>query len=221
MAESSVPTLWSGAPDSTSVNRQQRRRGRKLSDMMSYTAQVISENGYHMASLDEIAERMDLSKASIYHYFDGKEALVTATLESCASYVQQRLQEAAASDGTPTERLAQLIRTQVNLIAVEAVEVARLFVQPLDWPPAIAETVLQAQRDHGRIFRDVIHEGVVAGEFQVADERIARMALQGGMNLVPTWYSDKLGGKRGAVVVEDITSTLMRLVLPAAPPIQA
>jgi TetR/AcrR family transcriptional regulator, regulator of autoinduction and epiphytic fitness len=216
MDQPSAPALWAGGVADVSASRQQRRRGRKLSDMMSFTAKVIAENGYHMTSLDDIAERMDLSKASIYHYFDGKEALVLATLESCASYVEQRLREAAAISGTATERLENLIRTQIELISVEDVDVSRLFLQPIDWPPAIAVKVRDWQRQHGRIFRDVIHAGLDTGEFRAADERMARMAIQGAMNLVPAWYGAELASDKDAEILAKITATIMRVVLPVA-----
>lgn len=216
MKQAAGLTLWSGASTDETVSRQQRRRDRKLNDMMSFTAQTIAERGYHMTNLDDIAERLDLSKASIYHYFDGKEALVLATLASCASYVQQRLAEAVAEPGTASERLQRLIRTQIELISVEDVEVARLFLQPLDWPPAIAEKVREWQREHGSLFRDVIREGVESGEFDVPDERVARMVLQGGMNFVPAWFDAATIEERGEQLLETITDALMRVLRPSS-----
>ncbi|MGK2321127.1 TetR/AcrR family transcriptional regulator [Gordonia rhizosphera] len=182
--------------------------------MMSLTAQMIAQRGYHLTNLDDIAEQMDLSKASIYHYFDGKEALVMATLESCATYVEQRLTETAAREGTSAERLENLIRTQIELISVENVDIARLFLQSFDWPPSIGDAVHEWQRRHGRIFREVIHAGIESGEFVVRDERIACMAIQGAMNLVPVWYGNELA-RGDTKVLDDITASLMRIVIAA------
>jgi TetR/AcrR family transcriptional regulator, regulator of autoinduction and epiphytic fitness len=207
-----APSLTSTDEGEAIVNRQERRRGRKLSTMMSLTAKMIAEQGYHMTSLDEIADQMDLSKASIYHYFDGKEALVMATLESCASYVETRLREAAAIEGTATERLENLIRTQIRLISVEDVDVARLFLQSFDWPPAIGEAVRAWQRQHGQIFRGVIRDGVASGEFDLSDERMALMVIEGGMNLVPLWYGKQLRARDGEAQLTQIVETLMRTV---------
>jgi TetR/AcrR family transcriptional regulator, regulator of autoinduction and epiphytic fitness len=207
---------WLDIPDEEGTSRQARRRGRKVNDMMAFTAQMIAERGYHMTSLDDIADRLDLSKASIYHYFDGKEALVLATLESCAEYSYQQLSQAAKSEGTATERLRALIRRHLYISSVENVEIARLFMQPLDWPPTIAEAVNKRLRDHIRLFRDVIRTGIDAGEFGITDERIANMAIQGAMSLVPAWYGKELGGRNSASVLEDLTDELMRLVAPQA-----
>src|SRR5260221_6273835 len=180
---------WLSSPNAQSATRQERRRGRKVNEILTLTAQLVAEQGYHGTNLEEIADRLDLSKASIYHYFDAKEPLVLATLAACHSYVSSQLREVAAAPGSPTERLSRLIRRHLEIITAEAVETSRLFLRPVDWPPSIADAVRGWQKEHGRIFRDVISEGVRAGEFDCVDERAAHMTIQRAMSLVPSWYT--------------------------------
>lgn len=208
---------WLATPEREGQSRQERRRDRKVNDIMAFTAQTIAERGYHMTSLDDIAERLDLSKASIYHYFDSKEALVLATLESCADYSRQQLTAVANEGGSATERLRKLIRRHIYMTSVENVEMSRLFLQPLDWPPGIAEAVLKSNRHHVGIFRDVIEEGIASGEFQTTDVRIANMGIQGAMSLVPAWYGKTLRGRNGSGVLDELVNSLMLLVVPVSP----
>jgi AcrR family transcriptional regulator len=41
---------------------------------------VFSEKGYHDATMDDIAERIGVSKAALYQYFESKEDLYRAIL---------------------------------------------------------------------------------------------------------------------------------------------
>lgn len=211
MGVSDIP-FWLEDPDVETSTRRERRRGRKVNEIMTLTAKVVAEQGYHSTNLEDIADRLDLSKASIYHYFDGKEPLVRATLEACAAYVSLQLQETAKLPGNAPERLARLIRRQLEIITTESVETSRLFLQPLDWPETIGEAVRTWQREHSSIFRVVIIQGIDSGEFDCSDERVALMAIEGAMNLVPTWFTQSSDLAAAEQLIDDVVASLMRLV---------
>jgi len=169
--------------------RVARRRRRRISDILTATAEVLAERGYHETNLDEIAQRLDLTKASLYHYFASKEELVTACLGRVGTLVNQRLAE-AARDGTGTagDRLVALIEAQLDCIVREHPQLARLFLQPLDWPEPIRLHSKALRLQHDEIFRSVIQDGITTGEFTVEDEGIALLCLHGAVNYVPVWF---------------------------------
>lgn len=170
------------------VSRVARRRDRKVQDILTAAADVLAERGYHGMSLDEIAERLDLTKATLYHYFPSKEALVTACLEGMATRSNHRLAEVAAdTDGSASERLHRLIVTQLLIIVREQPQMARMFLQPMDWPETYRQRTKALRREHDEIFRSVVREGIASGEFDV-DETIAMHNLHGAMNYVPVWF---------------------------------
>jgi AcrR family transcriptional regulator len=80
----------SNGPD-PDLDRRGRKRARRKIEITRMMATVIAERGYYDASLEEVADRLDLAKASLYYYFTSKEDLVFACLESCASEVSTRL----------------------------------------------------------------------------------------------------------------------------------
>src|SRR3954468_22071186 len=117
------------------LSRAARRRDRKVQDILTAAADVLAERGYDGMSLDEIADRLDLTKATLYHYFPSKQALVNACLEAIATRSNQRLAEVAAdSVGTAAERLHRLIVTQLVITVRDQPQMARMFLQPMDWP---------------------------------------------------------------------------------------
>ena len=42
----------------------------------------VGEGGYDAVSLDDVADRLDVTKGSLYHYFPSKEELVAAAIET-------------------------------------------------------------------------------------------------------------------------------------------
>jgi AcrR family transcriptional regulator len=197
---------WSSPSSATTLDRRQRRRNRKVEDLLEATAAVLVERGYNNTSLDEIGERMDLGKASIYHYFNSKEELVYAALEACASYVDNRMRAVADSSAPPAERLRQLVRTGIELMIHETPLVGRLFVYSHDWPPDIQKAVVSWRKRHDATFADVIAEAVAAGEISPLDPKVSRLCLMGALVFTPEWVHDVRGTS-----VDQLVEILLRL----------
>jgi AcrR family transcriptional regulator len=178
-----------GTTESTPVSsRVARKRNRRRELILESAASLFAEMGYHRASLEDIAERLDLTRASLYHYFPSKEALLHSCLEFGATQAISRLEETAiATSGDASTRLAALIVTQLNTVCRDAPEISRLFLTPMDWPDGFREEVKRLRDRHDRCFRAVIDEAVASGEFVTPDADVARHCMHGAINYAPTW----------------------------------
>lgn len=198
----------------TPPSRVARRRMSKIEDILAATAAVLAESGYHETNLDSIAERLDLTKASLYHYFSSKDALVAACLTWVGAQVNERMAQTNPDpEASATEQLTALIRAQLMALVREHRQAARLFLYPLDWPEPHREHVKQLRQEHDRIFRSVIERGIATGEFAVEDEATALHCLHGAMNYVPVWFRAKRA-KDYELMYETVSSSLLRLFTP-------
>lgn len=170
------------------LGRVARKRQRRVHEILRVAAEVLSEKGYYNTSLEEIAERLDLAKASLYHYFESKEALLTASLGAVADEAIRRLTAIAEAPGTAPERLRRLIIEQLHMITVEYPELSRLFIAHLEWPAEMREKITDWHARHDAIFRAVIAEGVKDGELADIDISVVRHNLTGALNFVPFWF---------------------------------
>ncbi len=175
------------------LGRVARKRQRRINEILRVAAEVLSERGYYNTSLEEIADRLDLAKASLYHYFDSKEALLTACLGTVAEEAIRRLGDIAAGSAPAPERLRGLIIEQLQIITVEYPELARLFLAHLEWPAAVRERIKDWHTRHDAVFEAVIDEGVKSGELADIDVSLVRHNLTGALNFVPFWF--KPGGR--------------------------
>lgn len=84
----------------SSLSRRERERRRRRRAMLQAAQSVFAEKGYSRATLDEIAERAEFGKGTLYNYFEGgKEEMLFAIFESiyddlCA-LIRSVFQEAA------------------------------------------------------------------------------------------------------------------------------
>lgn len=66
----------------SSLSRRERERRRRRRAMRRAAQFVFAEKGYEQATLDEIAERAEFGKGTLYNYFeDGKEGLLFAIFD--------------------------------------------------------------------------------------------------------------------------------------------
>jgi AcrR family transcriptional regulator len=188
-----------------------RKRIRRINEILRVAADVLSEKGYAGTTLEEVADRLDLAKASLYHYFDSKEDLFSACLGTPAEELIGRLSAIAEGDGSPRERLRRLMVEQVRFTTYDTAELSRLFLQHLDWPESINRKLHDWQVRHDAIFKQVIEEGVAIGDFAVADVTVARQCLMGALTFVPFWGYKADGRYSIDELVEVVADTVLPL----------
>ena len=79
------------------INRRERKKEETRGSIINSAITLFQEKGYHKTSMDEIAEKVDVSKATLYNYFPDKGAILVAYFQSMiADYgqdIKTRLQD--------------------------------------------------------------------------------------------------------------------------------
>ena len=194
------------------LSRIERKRLRRVNEILRVAAEVVAERGYQNASLDEVADRLDLAKASLYHYFDSKQALVSACLDTAAAEVQRRLEAIAQEGGTATEVLRRLVIEQRTFTTQDYPELSRLFLRHLEWPAPLLDQIHEWLVRHDRIWKKIIAKGVASGEFTIAtDPTIVRHCIHGALDFVPFWYNPE-GKRPPEEAFADIADTVLLML---------
>jgi len=194
------------------VSRVQRKRGRRIQEILTTAAELFGERGYDAVSLEDVAERLDVTKGSLYYYFASKDELVTAAIETLGNEWTARLERLPeAQDGPPGKRLRALIREHVTIAVREYPGALRLFLVPQDWPSAQRARIKALRGQHDRVFRQVIEEGFAAGEFTMTGVDTVLQCMHAAMSQAPLWCGG-LTGRALDKALDELTDTLMMLV---------
>ncbi len=172
----------------SSAERLERRRDAKRKAILRAAGRELANSGYTAASLDKIADAVDISKAALYHYFPTKQDLYLDWLDMVHQAAKGSVHVVMDEPGSPEQRLRLMIEREVVLLATDFPDYARLFMRGMDWPDELAAVVHQHREEHESVFRLVLREGIQAGDFDVPNETIARHCLQGCLAYIPEWY---------------------------------
>ncbi|MFF8406050.1 TetR/AcrR family transcriptional regulator [Streptomyces sp. NPDC014846] len=86
-------------------------------EVLAAAADLFTAHGYTATSTRAVAERAGLRQASLYHYFDGKEAILAALLEGTVRPSLEMARELVTRAGTAAEaRLWALCHSDVLLL---------------------------------------------------------------------------------------------------------
>lgn len=118
--------------------------------MMSVAEQVFAERGYVAASMDEIADRVGVSKPMLYEYFGSKEGLLVACIRQARAELLHATSNAAFGAGTPEDMLRRGLVAYFHFIRAHTQSWSLLRTEAAVVGPSAAaeiEAVRQQQTD--------------------------------------------------------------------------
>lgn len=95
-------------------DRRKRERERRRALIIQSAAQEFASRGVEGASMDAIARRAELGKATLYYYFATKEALHAAVVESAGQAFFSGLLGAGERPASLEQATSDLLRTYVD-----------------------------------------------------------------------------------------------------------
>ena len=156
--------------------------------LKSAAARLFREQGFHGTSVAEIAAAAWITKSSLYHHFESKQALLAEILTDTASRVTPVVEAIAAADLPAAERLRAAARSHVVELIHDQDKVA-CFVEEGRFLESEYRDAFVAARDrYEQSFRRILQDGVRSGEFRPVSVSLASLAVLGMCNSVVHWY---------------------------------
>ncbi|MET7515542.1 TetR/AcrR family transcriptional regulator [Streptomyces sp. NPDC005480] len=151
--------------------------------------QAFAERGYHATTTRDIASRAGMSPAALYIHYRTKEDLLLRISRIGHEKALEILRDAAAGEGTASERLSEAVRSFVRWHAARHLT-ARVVQYELD---SLGEEhrpeIVALRRESDATVREIINDGVKAGEFDVPDVPGTTLAVLSLCIDVARWFN--------------------------------
>lgn len=122
-------------PTGKARDRREREIERTRQDIVDAAARVFGRSGYHAATVQAIAREAGFTAASLYTYFESKEAIHVALREDTKRRLLATYDVPAPEGLSFAQRLELLLQAQLALVA-ERLDALRVV---LEAPPAFCE----------------------------------------------------------------------------------
>ena len=179
----------------------------KQQDLLRNAAAVIAEQGMDKASMSQIAERAGVSKALLYHYYPGKDALIFAIIHTHLAEVDAAVEAADDEALADRDRLRKLVGAVLDVYrGADNEHIVQLNAKRALTPDQ-QQALAQIERRIVRRFSVVIDR--LNPELQQGRPLLmpVTMSLFGMMNWVYMWFKD--GGPVTREDYADIATTLI------------
>jgi len=158
-------------------------------DILDAAAQVIRKKGYHGASMSDIAEAVNLQKASLYHHVTSKQEILLELLDRALQLLSERISVIATQEASADVKLRQMIKAYLQSLAENSDLSSVLLFEHRSLDKKLHARHVPHRDKFEGIWRDVINEGVRTGIFTCSDAGLVVRALMGVLNWTLTWYS--------------------------------
>ena len=170
---------------------RERRRRQRLAEILEAGFEEFAQRGYAATRLEDVGERVNLTKGAIYLYFKDKEQLFKAVVRSVIQPVLQQVKNVSESFDGPTEELLRmLLMTFYREIARDLKRSRLLRVLVAEGPnfPELTEFYYREVIQHGiGSFKSAIKRGIERGEFRPSPARDYPQVVMGPAIAAVIW----------------------------------
>lgn len=161
------------------------------SGILKKAARLFATHGYERTSIGDLVRACDLSRGAIYHYFESKEAILFAMMDTLVRGLLETLQEAASVEAAPVERLENIIMAFVESNARSPDEQIILLNDIGALSRAEQKQIHAIEKQIVDLVGDAIVAADARGLVTPKTRKVYTMMLFGMINYTYTWYDAK------------------------------
>jgi TetR/AcrR family transcriptional regulator, cholesterol catabolism regulator len=175
--------------------------------ILATAADLFRLRGYRATTLEDIAARLGMSKASLYTYFRGKEEILAEISRLTIDTFSQGLAEISRASLSPQEKLRQVVRRHVRFVASHRSFLTVFFSEEASLPARSARALARQKDRYDKALEAIVRQGIRRGVFRPVPPRLVVYGLLGMANWLYKWYNP-----RGPLGPDDIARVFLSVV---------
>ena len=176
--------------------------------ILESAAQVFRQKGYHGASMADIAETVQLQKASLYHHFSSKQEILLELLDRALDMVIERMDFVMALNLPADQKLRLAIRSYLKTLSEQGNLVSVLLMENRSLEPEFNSRHTPHRDKFENLWKELIQQGVDSGQFSDTNVSLSVKGLMGVMNWTITWFRST-----GKLSIEEVADNFTDLFL--------
>lgn len=193
----------------TARNTTRMEGSARRAQIRRVAAELFDAHGYRETSMDTIADRVGIKKASLYYYFPSKDQMLVELHEEMIELIiaaqRQRVEQGTLS---PPEMLLAVMTDLVSLQETHPGHLKIFFEHYRELPEPVRGQIADKREQYRQLVIQVLRDGVASGDFADLDPELTAMAVLGVCNWTYQWF--RPGGRLSAGQVAEQFCTLLR-----------
>jgi TetR/AcrR family transcriptional regulator len=193
-------TKWANALPSRAEQSDMKRKA-----IIREAARVFNRRGSHGTTLDDVADRLGVTKAALYRYVDNKNDLLFACHEEAMEIANEQLGIGEREGRTGLEKI-RIGMTGYLRVMIGDMGVPVLVLEENALAEGSARQIIILRDAFEKRLRRLVEEGIRDGSILPVNPKLAVFMLLGALNWVTKWYSPE-----GVWTAEQASSAVIEL----------
>jgi AcrR family transcriptional regulator len=160
------------------IPRKERERLAKKTDILKAAREVFAQKGLHAATLDEIAEKAEFAKGTLYGYFQSKDDLFACMLEEEMIKFEQCINQVVNMPLSPALKVEKLVKNMLMAFEQNEDFLRLLSKERPGMSTALGgEKMMELFKRLTKLVSSMVKEGVKEGVFATKDPVRSAVAL--------------------------------------------
>jgi AcrR family transcriptional regulator len=192
--------------------RQEERDAKRMAVLRTAT-RLFLERGWGRATMQELAERLNITKPALYNYFSSKEDILRNCILLNNEKTTAAFEAAERHEGKGIDRLRTFLELYVAVSTSETGACVNR-IDDRELQEELRGEFAEIKRTIDRRARQLVQDGIDDGSIVDCDVRIATFTFMGAIHWISRWYRAD-----GPMTSEEIAAAYSeRLIMGLAPP---
>jgi AcrR family transcriptional regulator len=187
--------------------RYAERMNDKMAQIYDVTATLICQKGFDATSVSDIADAMNLTKAGLYHYIDGKQNLLFKIMNFALEALNEDVIIPARNEKDAARRLELIVRNHVLTITRGSSSMTILMDEVGGLSEEQQAEVLKHKVGYLSLVRETLKELKKQGKLNDLNPSTAAHSLIGMILYLSRWYR-----RDGTMSDEQVADEILRIV---------
>ena len=166
---------------------RKRERSIKRDAVLKTAVLFFNDKGFHATSLDDVAESLNVTKPTIYHYFSNKDEILFECTRLGLETIRHAIAEAASRNGNAHERLEALLHDYA-LYMTQDFGMCVIRTADYELSDESRKQFRALKREIDLLVRGLVAEGMREGSIAKGDPRLVTFTITGALNWIARWY---------------------------------
>ncbi len=181
-----APDTSCSPADNPRLGLRERKKIKTREAIRSATYALVEEQGYDATTIEQIAERAEVSPSTVFRYFPTKEDIVLT--DEYDPLIMEELRARPADEPWP-DSLRYVMHRAVQLGMKEPLRVSRLRTRLMVEVPAVRSRMMESMSATGRMLCQAIGERT-GRDPQSLEVRVYAMSLVGGLMETSMYWAE-------------------------------
>lgn len=193
----------------------------KRTELLQRAIEIFSSRGYRATSMKDLADQVNLSKSTLYHYFNSKQDLLVAIYDEVMLENMVAARRISQGIQSPADSLRQMLADRVSYTCHNHRILQIFHEEEAELPKRLMKKVLESRRAYQMVMVDLLEKGLAEGVFEFSSTpMIVANCLLGACNWSYKWYNPD-GPKTPEQLGDEVAELLMGAILAFRSPLVA